>query len=71
MLEIHFDDSAFDLVICQYGVMFVPDKDLSATQIKKFGDKPMKTFLNAIVVEAIKQNFINFFLKIKKHYAVK
>lgn len=26
MQEIPFDDSVFDLVICQYGVMFLPDK---------------------------------------------
>ncbi|MDQ3022117.1 MAG: class I SAM-dependent methyltransferase [Bacteroidota bacterium] len=26
MQEIPFDDSSFDLIICQYGVMFVPDK---------------------------------------------
>lgn len=33
MQNIPFDDSAFDLVICQFGVMFVPEKEKAYSEV--------------------------------------
>ena len=30
-----FDDGAFDAVVCQFGMMFVPDKDLAAREARR------------------------------------
>lgn len=44
MQEIPFEDSIFDLVICQFGVMFVPDKIKAFKEINRVL-KPGGTFL--------------------------
>ena len=33
MLNLHYDDASFNIVLCQFGVMFAPDKEKALAEM--------------------------------------
>lgn len=52
MLNLKYDDESFDLIVCQFGVMFAPDKDKAFAQmyrvLKKGGRLIFNTWANIV-----------------------